>query len=116
MRSAMSFRSFFLRSPPPRKPRRPNCGCAPRPPRFERLEDRCLLSFTPGVTYNTGTNSSWDLVRADFNNDGQLDVATSNRRDDGSVSVLLGDGRGGFGNATLFAVGGNPWSVAVGDF
>lgn len=33
-----------------------------------------------------------------------------------NVSVLLGDGAGSFGAATNFAVGTNPWSVAVGDF
>src|SRR5262249_12657897 len=33
-----------------------------------------------------------------------------------TVSVLLGDGRGGFGAANHFAAGTNPVSLAVGDF
>jgi hypothetical protein len=33
-----------------------------------------------------------------------------------TVSVLLGTGTGSFGPQTTFAVGGNPISVAVGDF
>ncbi len=43
-------------------------------------------------------------MTADFNNDGHLDLATANP-DDGTVSVLLGDGQGGFGAAINSAVG-----------
>jgi hypothetical protein len=51
----------------------------------------------------------------DFNRDGNLDLAVTN---DGSnnVSVLLGNGNGGFGTATNFPADMNPDSVAVGDF
>lgn len=112
----MSMRSFFRRSRKRRKARRSNRGCASRRLRFETIENRRLLSFTPGATYSVGETVSYALVTADFNNDGHLDLATPNRSVDGSVSVLLGDGQGGFGSATLFAVGGYPWSVAVGDF
>jgi hypothetical protein len=54
-------------------------------------------------------------VTADFNNDGHLDLATTNLG--GTVSVLLGDGRGGFGAAIdSDGTGGNHASLAVADF
>ncbi len=55
------------------------------------------------------------MVTADFNNDGHLDLATANAGDS-TVSVLLGDGEGGFGAASHFAAGVGPRSLAVGDF
>jgi len=56
------------------------------------------------------------LALSDFNSDGRLDITTSNQ-DDNSVSVLLGDGRGGFAPApgSPFAVGRAPYPLAVGD-
>jgi hypothetical protein len=56
------------------------------------------------------------LTLNDLNKDGNLDIATSNQ-DDNSVSVLLGDGRGGFAPAvgSPFAVGRSPYPHAVGD-
>ena len=56
------------------------------------------------------------LALSDLNRDGNLDITTSNQ-DDNSVSVLLGDGRGGFGPAagSPFAVGRAPYPHAVGD-
>ncbi len=56
------------------------------------------------------------LNLADLNSDGRLDVTTSNQ-DDGSVSVLLGDGRGGFAPApgSPFAVGRDPYPHAAAD-
>jgi hypothetical protein len=56
----------------------------------------------------------------DFNVDGKLDLATANFGNSGpdSASVLLGNGSGGFTQATgsPFTVGVNPRAVAVGDF
>ena len=60
-------------------------------PRFESLEDRCLLSLTPGSSYSVGTEPQ-AIVAADFNNDGRLDLATANSGGN-SVSVLLGNGQ-----------------------
>jgi hypothetical protein len=56
------------------------------------------------------------LVLSDLNGDGNLDITTSNQ-DDNSVSILLGDGRGGFTPAagSPFAVGRAPYPHAVGD-
>jgi len=56
-----------------------------------------------------------DVVMSDFDGDGELDLAVTAGR---FVDVLLGDGRGGYGAATRFPVGGSsaPGAVAVGDF
>ena len=97
-----------------RTPRRANRWHAGRRPRFEALEDRCLLSLTPALNYSVGTGPQ-AVVAADFNNDGRLDLATANAGSN-SVSVLLGDGQGGFGAAINAAAGDNPVSLAVGDF
>src|SRR5439155_22316764 len=51
----------------------------------------------------------------DINGDGKLDLAVSTPESN-NVSILLGNGAGGFSAATNFAVGAGPWSVAVGDF
>ena len=81
---------------------------------FETLEDRRLMSFTPAVSYPAGTNPQ-EIVTADFNNDGRLDLATCNTGS-GSVSVLLGNGNGTFQAPQTSAAGDNPVSIAVGDF
>ena len=44
---------------------------------FETLEDRRLLSFTPATSFPIGADPQ-AVVTADFNNDGKLDLATSN--------------------------------------
>jgi hypothetical protein len=62
------------------------------------------------------------IAAGDFNGDGILDLAVTNSEytssSTGSVSVLLGNGDGTFKAATNspITVGGDPWSVAVGDF
>src|SRR3954452_1597709 len=85
---------------------------------FETLDDRRLLSFSPAASFPVGTNPQ-DVVTADFNNDGKLDLATSNYDEatgDGSVSVLLGNGNGSFQPARPSATGPYPYSLAAGDF
>lgn len=62
--------------------------------RVEPLEERRLLAFSPAVIYDVGL-SPLTLVAADFNGDGQGDLATANN-DDYTVSVLLGNGDGTF--------------------
>jgi hypothetical protein len=83
-------------------------------PNVEVLEDRCLLSFSPSVSYTAGTNPQ-AVVTADLNGDSRLDLVTANAGDS-TVSVLLGNGDGTFQPAQTSATGANPRSLAVGDF
>src|SRR5262245_55119788 len=84
----------------------------------EGLEDRRLLTFLPAMDYPAGPNPQ-AIVSADFNNDGALDLVTANPGSH-SVSVLLGDGAGGFGAPTASAGTANDAferaSVTVADF
>lgn len=72
---------------------------------------------TPGRYFAVGHRPYERLRSADFNHDGIPDVVTSNL-DDGTVSILLGDGKGGFRNAagSPFPAGAKPWQIAVDDF
>jgi len=55
------------------------------------------------------------VVVGDFNGDGIQDLATANQGS-GNVTVLLGNGSGGFtaANGSPLAVGATPFSVVVG--
>ncbi len=70
--------------------------------------------FLTPVSYFTG-NGSVELVVADFNGDGKDDLATNNFLGS-DISVLLGDGLGGFSAATNFPTGNNPLFLIVSDF
>ncbi len=72
------------------------------------------LSFATGSSFSVGSNPPSVTVE-DFNNDGNLDLVVANISSD-NVSVLLGNGSGGFGAASNFGVGSSPGSVTVGDF
>jgi hypothetical protein len=54
-------------------------------------------------------------VSGDCNGDGKLDLATANFHSN-TLSVLLGEGDGGFQTAVSYPVGLNPYGVATGDF
>ena len=71
---------------------------------------------TPGTFFPTGHHPYERLRTSDFNHDGHSDIVTTNL-DDSTVSILLGDGRGGFRNApgSPFPAGAKPWEVAVED-
>jgi hypothetical protein len=71
---------------------------------------------TPGKYFATGRRPYERLRCADFNRDGIPDIVTTNL-DDGTVSILLGDGKGGFRNApgSPFPAGAKPWQVAIDD-
>jgi hypothetical protein len=92
---------------------------------IDALEDRVVPSFLPAVTFPVGINPRAVTV-ADFNNDGQPDLAVVNQgpfsTGQGSLSVLLGNGDGSFQPAvTTDVLNSGPGtgvaaSVAVGDF
>jgi len=64
--------------------------------------------------FSTGTNPQ-ALVRGDFNSDGKMDLAVTNYGDN-TVSVFLGNGKGGFGAAIPTATGPGPDALTAGDF
>ena len=70
----------------------------------------------PGQAFNTGKRPYERLRSADFNRDGKLDVVTTDL-DQNSVSILLGDGKGGLRDApgSPTPAGAAPWSVAIDD-
>jgi hypothetical protein len=55
------------------------------------------------------------VVTGDCNGDSKLDLVVSNS-DDGSISVLRGNGDGTFQSAGSYGAGSSPISLAVGDF
>jgi hypothetical protein len=71
---------------------------------------------TPGRYFKVGKRPYERVRTADFNRDGLPDIVTTNQ-DDGTVTILLGDGKGGFHEAagSPFAAGAQPWQVYVGD-
>jgi hypothetical protein len=72
------------------------------------------MGFLAPVETSVGQNPVGVAV-GDFNHDGNPDlvVADSGGKE---VSVLLGDGMGGFSNANHFATGIGPKALAIGDF
>jgi FG-GAP-like repeat len=78
------------------------------------------VGFKSVVSYPVGT-APLAVAVGDFNHDGTPDLAVANAGnpetgDDGSVSILLGNGDGTFQAALNVAAGKNPVSIAVGDF
>jgi hypothetical protein len=75
------------------------------------------VSFASASNFSVGSNGSgnFSITQGDFNGDGLIDLAVTNNQD-GTVSVLLGDGSGSFGSITSYTVGSTPQSVVVGDF
>ena len=85
--------------------------------------------FLEPTNVPTGSDDPRALVSGDFNSDGRVDLATANLGDGmGDVSLLLGDGNGGFAapitvtvsayssSFTAAAFGSSPVSLATADF
>jgi hypothetical protein len=70
----------------------------------------------PVSSFKAGSGP-FSMAVADFNGDGKPDLAIANRKSN-NVTVLLGDGKGGFTQApgSPFPVGTEPSSVEVADF
>ena len=62
-----------------------------------------------------GVGAICSIAAADFNGDGNVDLAVANQFGPG-VSILLGNGLGAFSAATNFAAGVGPDDVVTGDF
>ena len=74
------------------------------------------LAPTSGSPFATGSGPR-AVVVSDFNGDGKTDIATANFNDN-SVTVLLGNGLGGFtaASGSPFAAGTGPVAIAAADF
>ena len=72
-------------------------------------------TFAPAVNYATG-NGDAALTTGDLNNDGKLDIITTNYQAN-TISVLLGNGDGTFATKVDYPSGGtNPFRIIAGDF
>jgi len=73
-------------------------------------------SFAPGGPIPVG-HLPFSIATADLNGDGKPDLAVANRHSN-NVTVLLGNGAGGFSAApgSPVEVGGEPFSVVTADF
>lgn len=74
------------------------------------------FTVAPGTAPTVGTGP-YSIAVGDFNNDGIPDLAVANSGN-GTVTILLGNGTGGFKVATGTApkTGSDPVAIAVGDF
>jgi|SRR5271156_474949 hypothetical protein len=72
-------------------------------------------TFGAPVRYRVGVRP-WQPVLADFNGDGNLDVAVATTGNVHTVRVLLGNGDGTFGAARAFESGSYPTSLVTADF
>ncbi|MDF5707990.1 MAG: DUF4347 domain-containing protein [Nostoc sp. S4] len=70
--------------------------------------------FAPATNFSVGSNPP-SVTVGDFNKDGNSDLAVANINSN-NISVLLGNGSGGFGTASNFSVADSPISLTVGDF
>ena len=72
------------------------------------------VSFTAAPSFNLPPNPR-AIAIADFNGDGRPDVVVPSDSAN-KITVMLGNGTGGFATTSSFSTGARPVSVAVGDF
>jgi len=72
------------------------------------------ICFNPKVSYAVGSQP-YGITTADFNNDGNMDIATANNNSS-NASVILGSSTGTFATAVNYSVGTNPRTLTSGDF
>jgi hypothetical protein len=72
-------------------------------------------TFAPFISYPIGTNLNQRVITADFDNDGNQDLATPGYYP-ATATILWGDGAGNFPTQTQFPIGGFSVSLVAGDF
>jgi len=75
-------------------------------------------TFQSPVFYTAGSsgNASTSLTTGDFNDDGKVDVAVADNKDN-TISIFLGDGSGALSlSGVPILVGGDPGTIRAGDF
>ncbi len=60
-------------------------------------------------------NTPQDVAAGDFDRDGNIDLAVLNSNDK-TISILIGDGAGGFTPSGTYGTGNGPVAIVVGDF
>jgi hypothetical protein len=73
-------------------------------------------TFGAKTDYPTGVSPAFVAIH-DLNGDGNSDLAVANygEYNSSTVSILLGDGHGGFAPRSDYGAGVGPWSLAIGD-
>ncbi len=72
--------------------------------------------FSAPTNFDAGDNNPHSVAVGNFNADAHRDLAVANTGFPYNISILLGNGSGGFSGPTNFDAGTNPSSVAVGNF
>lgn len=70
--------------------------------------------FLPVANFPAGTNPR-DAAAGDFNLDGKQDLAIANAQV-ATITILFGNGNGGFPTSATVSAGDSPYGIAVGDF
>ncbi|MFN2531415.1 MAG: FG-GAP repeat domain-containing protein [Pyrinomonadaceae bacterium] len=80
------------------------------------LNDGSGRFMSPGLSFSVGRMPYHKLRSADVNGDGKPDVITTNF-EGGNITVLLGNGKGGFNQppGSPFVANAKPFGVAIGD-
>lgn len=75
-------------------------------------------TFGAITNFTAGTSGIWDIISADFDGDGKLDLSSANNLTTNSVSILLGNGAGVFGAPFFLNTLGTrtPLSLTSADF
>src|SRR5262249_3324790 len=73
------------------------------------------LGAAPSYSIDVAFGGPIAVSLGDLNGDSKPDVVTANYTGN-NMTVLLGNGLGGLGAPVSFAMGSNPWSMALADF